>query len=86
MTTTCLSPRTLARDFPIPSNIATTGAPRTKALGLPPTVAVRRKPAQPLSLRLPAWSGGAAVPPCECQRAPNAGALFSPAGEVSPCR
>jgi len=85
MTTTCLSLRILARDFSI-CYIAPAAALRTKTGGQRPRVAVRRKRAQPLSLLLPAWSGRVAVRPCKYQRAFNAVALFSPAGEVTPCR
>lgn len=85
MTTPCLSPRTLARDFPIRCNSSGTAAPRTEALGPQSKCTVCRKPAQRLSLRLRACFGRVAVRSCECQRMPGAVAQFSPASQVPSC-
>jgi len=85
MTTPCLSPRTLARDFFYPQQKPDTQAPRTNAQELPPTVAVCPNPAQRLSPRLRGCSDRPAVRSHDCQRALSAVALFSSADEVTRC-
>jgi len=85
MTTPCLLPRTLARDFSIRCKSSGTAVPRPEALGPHSTFTVDRNPAQRLSLRLRACFGWVAVRSCECQRMPGAIARFSPAGQVPSC-